>query len=129
MNEHYEAVLDDLKQMKADAEAGIAAIERLMVKGKPTEKRSSLWDDDEPAQQGPGLPSKVLDFLNANPSKSFRFDEIVAGIQATNEHSLRGALGRMVKVGRISKAGRGRFRARKPEASVTASAVPSASGR
>jgi hypothetical protein len=131
MNAHYEAVLSDLKQMKADAEAGIAAIERLMNRDKP---KDSLWDtgDNEPQNEKPrlqvqkhvqpyadGIPQRVSRFLASQPGGSYSVAEIAEAIGANNVQTLRGALIRMVKSGRVGKYGRGRYRAPRRNAATT----------
>lgn len=123
INEHYAAVLSDLKQMKADAEAGITAIERLISRTPaPTqrEKEESLFEDfvesgDKPAKDVPSVPQRVIAFLMEHPGQTFDADEIGkgTGIGRDQIRTLRGALSRLSKAKKISKYARGRFRARR----------------
>ena len=120
---NYEEVLADLRQMKADAEAGITAIERLMARssapgqnhqtvgafvsyttpGLPPQKKKQPYSD--------GIPERVNRFLQSQPGGSYSIMDIAKAIGATNIQTLRGALGRMVKSGKAGKQGRGLYRA------------------
>jgi hypothetical protein len=114
--------LADLRQRKADAEAGIAAIERLVgvastpkveLPGRAGTGRGHIgslkpWSDTS-------VPQQVGHFLNSQPGKSFTIAEIIAGTGVRNIPTLRGALGRMVKRGEAAKQGRGRYRAPRPK--------------
>lgn len=126
MNAHYEAVLEDLKRMKTDAEAGIAAIERLMDRSKPSR---GLFEEDDlgPEKEAPrvqpqkkvqpysdSVPQRVLRFLQGQPGGSYSIADIAKAIEATNIQTLRGALIRMVKSSKIGKHGRGLYRAPRP---------------
>ena len=117
MNAHYEAVLEDLRQMKADAEAGILAIERLISRAqtippKAVESRIAPTPAASASgQDGTSVPQQVVQFLESQPGKSFTIADIVQGIGIEKVHTLRGALGRLVKSGKIGKHGRGRYRA------------------
>jgi hypothetical protein len=116
MNEHYKAVLADLKQMKQDAEAGITAIERLIARASEASPVSSEETDLFDDLDAPGVvitesvPQRVIRFLATRPGHPFTVDEIVKGATVGSVPTLRGALGRMVKAGKISKQGRGRYR-------------------
>jgi hypothetical protein len=117
MYEHYEAVLADLKQMKADAEAGIAAIERLMARGEDSKVNvgtapkaninngfQALADSMEMS-----VPQRIAEILGAQPGKSFTIAELVRETGVKNVQTLRGALGRMVMSGKAGKQGRGKY--------------------
>jgi len=119
MNEHYYAVLTDLKQMKADAEAGIQAIERLISRPKATDldegaeaskpaRRNLFGEAVVPAS--PSAPQRVLHFLTEHAGTSFTVQQIAkeGGIEQIG--TVRGAVGRLTKSGKISKQGRGRYR-------------------
>ena len=139
MNEHYQAVLADLKQMKADAEFGIAAIERLMSRTAPepatVEPRTAFkpmpapepgHDTGEEIDWGDGqirpiknvsanadsVAFRVVHFLNENPGKTFDAEEIAKAVNADNIKSLRGALSRLFKDKKIGRYGRGKYRGR-----------------
>jgi hypothetical protein len=132
MNEHYQAVLADLRQMKADAEAGIRAIERLISVGSATalppivqlqgtiqpprqvEAESAPMEEEDASGLG-SVPQQVLMFLNDNPGATFTTAEIAEAISPRcKTQTLRGALGRLYKIKKIGKYGRGRFRAKRP---------------
>ncbi|MGD0500047.1 MAG: hypothetical protein ABSC23_16605 [Bryobacteraceae bacterium] len=120
MNEHYQAVLADLKQMKSEAEAGIRAIERLMARNPagagqiPRPRRESEDESDStPAFVG-SVPQRVLNFLNERQGQTFSIEEIGEGAEVTETQTLRGALGRLYAQKKIGKYGRGRYRARRP---------------
>lgn len=118
---NYEEVLADLRQRKADAEAGIAAIERLVgvastpveLPGRASTGRGHIgslkpWNDTS-------VPQQVGRFLGGQPGKSFTIAEIIESTGVQNIPTLRGALGRMVKRGEIAKQGRGRYRTPRPK--------------
>jgi hypothetical protein len=127
MNAHYEAVLADLKQMKADAEAGIAAIERLMTRGeggKVDVGRTSKSGAEDGSSSGfhvladameMSVPQRIGELLGAQPSKSFTIAELVEGTGVKNVQTLRGALIRMVALSKAVRTGRGRYRAPRPK--------------
>ena len=107
---HYEAVLADLEQMKADAEAGIRAITKLMSRVAPSRDTEPAGESNEKKS----IPTKILEFLAESPAKAFRAEEIEEAIKTGNIKSLRGALARMVKEdgAKIKRAGRGRYKAK-----------------
>lgn len=124
MNAHYEAVLSDLRQMKADAEAGIQAIERLILRPKATGlnegagtsnpvRRNLFGEPGVPAS--PSAPQRILHFLTEHAGTSFTVQQIAkeGGIEQIG--TVRGAIGRLTKSGKISKQGRGRYRVPKPK--------------
>jgi hypothetical protein len=123
INEHYEAVLADLEQTKADAEAGIKAIKRLISRGSGlTREISTGLVDPVPlteAEQAVSVPQRVLLFLAARMGQSFTTEEIGDGTGVTQIQTLRGALGRLYKAKKIGKYGRGRYRARRANESET----------
>jgi hypothetical protein len=119
MSVNYEEVLADLRQVKADAEAGITAIERLMARngiarGLKVELPGTASTGGHIGSPKPwndtSVPQQVGRFLGGQPGKSFTIAEIIEGIGVQNIPTLRGALGRMVKRGEIAKQGRGRYR-------------------
>ena len=121
INEHYEAVLADLEQMKADAEAGIKAIKRLISRGSSSTKEVSVGvadslplNDSVRTEQAMSVPQKVLTFLAERTGQSFTTEEIGEGTGVMQIQTLRGALGRLYKAKKIGKYGRGRYRARRP---------------
>jgi hypothetical protein len=126
LNEHYEAVLADLQQMKADAEDGIRAIKRLMTRPagsvgtQVTEPSSSVQPEDNGGPQNPSLPNQIITFLESRQGRNFRASDIWEGIGKPNMKTLRGALQRLSKAERIGKHGRGRFRARRQAATSEA---------
>lgn len=113
-NDHYQTVLAELRQVKADAEAGIAAIERLLASNPAT--RSG------PDQGGSSVPQRVQQFLESQSGKSFTISDIVEALSIENIQTLRGALGRLYKSGKIGKHGRGRYRS--PRSKAQAEAAP-----
>jgi hypothetical protein len=119
MNEHYAVVLADLKQMKADAEAGIVAIERLMARaGTPANHKPHSPEPESPPHgqadkqtEDLGIPNRVLAFLRENPHGLFTTEAIHTGIGTdVNLKTLRGALSRMALNTKIERVGRGKFR-------------------
>ena len=125
VNPHYEAVLADLKRMKADAEAGIAAIERLMAKPTPVQDTAVQEIDPGPMTNGvqpqkmvqpysDSIPQRVNRFLASQPGGSYSVGDIAKAIGATNIQTQRGALIRMVASGKAMKHGRGLYRAPRP---------------
>ena len=116
MNEHYEAVLADLKQMMVDAEAGILAIERLISRANAPGNANGTGKPGHPDAET-SIPQRVIKFLETQPGKSFTIADIIEGIGEANVQTLRGALGRMVKSDppKIGKYGRGRYRAARPK--------------
>jgi hypothetical protein len=126
MNAHYEAVLADLRQVKADAEAGIAAIERLMARSVASEQGAHV-DEMETIDIGPmphgltpskrvhrysdSIPQRVISFLQSQPGGAYSVGDIAKAIGAPNIQTLRGALIRMVASGKAAKHGRGLYRA------------------
>jgi hypothetical protein len=118
INEHYAVVLADLQQMKTDAEAGIAAIQRLLTRGRTETAAIKPIKIVEPEPLTlPGdeisIPSQVLAFLNANPSRSYTAMQIRTGIGGdVNIKTLRGALSRLAGK-KIERQARGKFRAKK----------------
>jgi hypothetical protein len=121
MNAHYEEVLEDLRQMKADAEAGILAIERLMSRTQvtaPTVAEPRITANPVGPAEGhddASVPQRVVQFLESQPGKSFTIADIVQGVGIEKVQTLRGALGRLVKSGKIGRHGRGRYRAPRPK--------------
>jgi hypothetical protein len=115
MPANYDEVLADLRQMKADAEAGITAIERLMARGHAPVAPPKRTVHGDTTENDASYPQEVSRFLGSQPTKSFTIGEIAANIGAENVQSLRGALGRMVKRGQAGKQGRGRYRAPRPK--------------
>jgi hypothetical protein len=133
MNTHYDVVLADLKRMKADAEAslatadaGIAAIERLIsqnqtsasvtVKNAPAAENFHDYEDqneDEGVEEA-SIPERILAFLAENQGQTFTTQEIAESIGSTQVQTVRGALSRLYGKKKIGKYGRGRYRARKP---------------
>lgn len=128
---NYDEVLADLRQMKADAEAGITAIERLMA-------RSGIAPNPKVERPGPvsatlsniaslkpwndtSVPQRVANFLNAQPTRSFTIAEIVEGTGVKKIQTLRGALGRMLKSNppKAAKQGRGHYRAPRPKSQTS----------
>lgn len=126
MNSHYEAVLADLRQTKADAEAGIRAIERLMARNAqasedeatsaPAITAKAKAESNGTSNSGdPSVPTRILELLASQPNHSFSFGEILLGLATVNAKTLRGALARVANKGRIAKPSRGKYRAvRKP---------------
>jgi hypothetical protein len=116
MSVNYNDVLADLRQVKADAEAGIAAIERLTARAQlPVGASPSVEPMHKAIPEGDAsVPQQVARFLGSQPGKSFTIAEIILGTGAQNIPTLRGALGRMVKRGQAGKQGRGRYRAPRP---------------
>jgi hypothetical protein len=117
MSVNYAEVLADLRQAKADAEASIVAIERLLARGQlpvgaPADVRPT---PNATPENDASVPQQVGRFLNSQPGKSFTIAEIIEGTGAQNIPTLRGALGRMVKRGEAAKQGRGRYRAPRPK--------------
>lgn len=113
-NEHYEAVLADLEQMKADAEYGIKAIRRLMVRTGVKQSAPITVVSGAASLDGnpeSSLPIQVLRFLNENPGRTFRVEEIGSNVGISNFKTLRGALSRLKRDGKIGRYGRGRYRA------------------
>src|SRR5437762_3117639 len=79
----YEAVLMDLKEMKVDVEAGIVAIERLIVwraqgMNIPGERprRSQKALVRAGYNSSDSLPVRVREFLNQNPGRAYTVPEI-----------------------------------------------------
>ena len=109
---NYDEVLADLRQMKADAEAGIAAIERLASRTPATAPIAPVTPVvGIPGDQGDAsIPQRILRFLEANPG-SWRIMNIADNTGVKNIQTLRGALGRLVNAGKVGKHGRGRYRA------------------
>jgi len=127
MNAHYEVVLADLKQMKADAEAGIVAIERLMA--RPMPEQGAIEEIDfgptigavQPQKKinpPESIPQRVGRFLESQPGGAYSVGDIAKAIGATNVQTLRGALIRMVASGKAAKHGRGLYRAPRPGESL-----------
>ncbi len=122
---NYDEVLADLRQMKADAEAGIAAIERLAPRTQvaapvpvvaPAPPVLGLAED----QGGTSVPQRVVQLLEGQPKKAFSIAEIVQEIGVEKVQTLRGALGRLVKPpAKIGKHGRGRYCALRPSHRVS----------
>jgi hypothetical protein len=115
MPANYDEVLADLRQMKADAEAGITAIERLMARGHAPVEPPKRAAQGNTAENDASIPEQVSGFLGGQQGKSFTINEIAMSIGAKNLQSLRGALGRMVVNGKAAKQGRGRYRAPRPK--------------
>jgi hypothetical protein len=117
MSVNYEEVLADLRQVKADAEAGIAAIERLLARGQvPVGASAGVRPMPKTTPDNDAsVPQQVARFLNSQPAKSFTIAEIIDGTGVRNIPTLRGALGRMVANGKAGKQGRGRYRAPRPK--------------
>jgi hypothetical protein len=122
-NEHYLIVLEDLKKMKAEAEAGIRAIERLIARSPGDEPKSTPTESGE-RENGPvcderiateSVPTRIVQFLGSKPGRSFTAEEIAKALGPhVNFRTVRGALFRLAR-GRFSKvvrAGRGRYRLR-----------------
>jgi len=130
INEHYAAVLTDLEQMKADAEDGIKAIKRLILRGSGSAREASTSEvvpalpinDGIQAEQSLSVPLRVLAFLAMRAGQSLTTEEIAEGIGVTQIQTLRGALGRLYKAKKIGKYGRGRYRARRANESPDPSA-------
>lgn len=121
INAYYEIVLADLRQMKADAEAGIAAIERLLARTLATQALTAepilpMVTSPTEGQSDASVPQQVVRFLESQPGKYFTIADIVQGVGIEKVQTLRGALGRLLKAGKIGKHGRGRYRALRPKA-------------
>src|SRR5260370_37010572 len=136
MNPHYEAVLADLRQMKADAEAGIVAIERLASRSMGGARPSEQPPPVTPASiiQRPfgfnaqSAATQIVEFLNSNTGRTFTIEVIGKGVGAYNLKTIRGALSRLAKDKKIGKYGRGKYRAtRNPSAQVQDISEPLAS--
>ena len=127
MNEHYVAVLADLKQMKADAEAGIAAIERLVSRGGQTQFQFSppiaqpipvtTISDAAVVADEAGIPDRVLEIFTKDPGRVYDTERLAALLGSVNIKTLRGALSRLssgdnAKLKRLS---RGKYTLRMPE--------------
>lgn len=116
---NYDEVLADLRQMKADAEAGIAAIQRLasrtqigvpVVTVAPATPAAGIAED----QSSTSVPRRIVQFLESHPQKGLAIADISQGAGVTSIPTLRGALGRLVKAEKIARAGRGCYRAVRP---------------
>ena len=116
---NYDEVLADLRQMKADAEAGIAAIQRLASSTRAAVPMAAAKASIAPVPKHtenpsePSVPQRVVQFLESQQGKSFSIGDIMQGAGIDKIQTLRGALGRLVKPpnGKIGKHGRGRYRA------------------
>jgi hypothetical protein len=132
LNEHYEAVLADLQQMKADAEDGIRAIKRLMTRPagsvgtQVTKPSANVQPEDNGTPQNPSLPNQIIAFLEGRQGRNFRAKDIWEGLGKPNIKTLRGALQRLSTSEKIGKHGRGRFRARR--VATTSEAAAGANG-
>src|SRR5580700_6440862 len=98
--------------MKADAEAGIAAIERLMTRPMPEQSAGEEIDfgpatgavrPQKKMNQPESIPQRVIRFLESQPGGSYSVGDIAKAIGATNVQTLRGALIRMVASGKAAK--------------------------
>jgi hypothetical protein len=104
LNPHYDAVLADLQQMKEDAEDGIRAIKRLISRGGGAPPLAV------PAE-GTSIANRVVTFLEGQNGRSVKTDEVVKALAPVNIKTVRGALHRLAKDGKIGKHGRGKYRA------------------
>lgn len=105
MNSHYRAVLSDLRQMKADAEAGIVAIERLM-----SSEDSEKTGVPESAETD-SMPLRVLRFFSSTQGETFSVEDIIDGAGMNSKpRTVRGAINRLHKAQKIERCGRGRYR-------------------
>jgi hypothetical protein len=114
MKEHYEVVLEELKRKKAEAEAGIQAIENLLLQSspravKPPAARRSYTPTDTEEQS---VPQRIMTFLERSPGRAFSIEDIAEGIGGANVRTLMGTLGRLYKQEKIARAGRGRYGAK-----------------
>lgn len=123
------ATVADLRSMKEEIETGIRAIEMLISRQRNTavSNLSSTRSEAPPttmsSAQG-SVPSRIIRFLEETPNKSYRAEEIAEAIgEASNIKTVRGALARMAKDGKIGKHGRGRYRAKRTLSSSTESSV------
>jgi hypothetical protein len=115
-NEHYDAVLLDLQQMKEDAEDGIRAIKRLMSRAMG----AGIVPTQAPTDAS--VANRIIAFLAAQEGRSVRIPDLIKGIAPVNDKTLRGTLGRLAKAGKIGKHGRGRYRsARQARTGATSS--------
>ena len=110
-NPHYDAVLADLQQMKEDAEDGIRAIKRLM-------SRSLGLSALPEAQSKASLANRIVAFLGSQNGHSLRAEEISKALAPVNMKTLRGTLARLAKQDKIGKHGRGKYRARRANATA-----------
>ena len=120
LNEHYEAVLADLQQMKADAEDGIRAIKRLMSRSGTVGNRVLETPVSFQREDSGSLPNRIVSYLDSRQGRSFRIGEIWEGTGKPNVKTLRGALQRLARTGKIGKHGRGRYRAKREPANAQA---------
>jgi hypothetical protein len=105
LNPHYDAVLADLQQMKEDAEDGIRAIKRLISRTGGSGVPLAV------AAEGTSVANRVFQFLEAQNGRSVKTDEVVKALAPVNIKTVRGALHRLAKDGKIGKHGRGKYRA------------------
>jgi hypothetical protein len=118
LNAHYEAVLADLRQMKADAEDGIRAILRLMSRSGVASS-SAPSDNADVAGAGSSLSNRIIGFLDSQQGRSCRAEDIAKAIGAVNIKTMRATLFRLAKSGKIGRHGRGKYRcARKSTANT-----------
>ena len=122
LNPHYEAVLADLEQMKADAEDGIRAIRRLMARSGSS--APAVLPSVAPPLSG-SLTTRMVAFLGSQQGKSFRAEEIAMALGDSNVNmkTLRGTLARLAKDKKIGKHGRGRYRCARNTANASTEAM------
>ena len=104
---NYKTVLTELRQAKQDAEARIRDVE---IAIRAVQKLAGQEQDGMKSAELPAsLAMKIMALMNENPSHLFSFRDISEALGG-NEKTLRGALARMLKAGKIETAGRGQYR-------------------
>ena len=134
MDEHYEAVLSDLRRQKAEgetlirtgqamrdrAQSAIAALESIATKpaagnliakstarshgGSEPSPEASASSPSEDNYQS--LPVRTLALFRGNPQRVFTVQEVSQAVHPENLHLIHGLLSRLVKERRIVRAGR-----------------------
>ena len=105
-DEHYQAVLLHMQQMRDQYEDGIRLIAQLSLnRGK--ESFVLL----QPNIGNGSTASKIVRVLEASPQTSFVGKEIRARLGQPNKGTFRGVIAELARKGKIRRVGRGRYQA------------------